>query len=103
MAKLTALPEAAIISGFKGTIDFYLHDGVPCARRWPRSPGQRRAPAVEAQWAAFRIASRAWTSLDPETRRTYEEMAVGTTYSARDVFTRSYISGLFAYPTGEEV
>lgn len=100
MAILTALPSLDIISGFKGTIDFYLWMGIPVARSWPRSPGHDRAPAVEAQWPAFRIAATAWDNLDEATQDAYRHMAAGTDFTGRDMFARSYLSGLFAYPTG---
>lgn len=97
MAKLTVLPELAIIDGFKGKVDFYLHDGIPCARRWPRSPGKRRAPAVEATWEAFAYAAAKWKDLPPEIQAGYNEMASGTGLSGRDMFTRSYLTGLYRY------
>lgn len=110
MAKLTALPSLDIISGFKGVIDFYVFypsahpearsKGVPCARRWPRSPGHRRAAAVEAQWQAFSYSASLWLTLQEEIQDTYRKMASGTGLSGRDMFTRSYLKGLYSYPTG---
>lgn len=107
MAKLKVLPELAIIDGFKGKVDFYVNyqssdpelrgRGVPCARKWPRSPGHRRAPAVEAQWAAFAYAAAHWSSLSDEIQAAYNEMASGTGLSGRDFFTRSYLTGLYRY------
>lgn len=97
MAILKVMPHQDIISGFKGTIDFYLHCGVPCARRWPRSPGHRRAPAVEAQWDKFAYASKMWSALPPELQYWYNEMASGTGLNGRDMFMRSYLTGLFRY------
>lgn len=109
MAKLLVLPEQAIISGFKGVIDFYVNyqscdrevagKGIPCARRWPRSPGHKRSAAVMEQWAAFSEASRYWSQLTPEIQSAYNKMASGTGISGRDMFTRSYISGLYRYET----
>ncbi len=93
MAKLTALPEQAIISGFKGTIDFYLWRGIPCARKWPRSPGHRRAPAVEAQWAAWTIATRLWNELDQYVQAAYVATAASTNLSGRDLAEKAYLSG----------
>ena len=93
MAKLTALPSMAIISGLKGTIDFYLWRGIPVARKWPRSPGHKRAPRVEAQWPAFATASRLWNLMDPDLRAAYIETAHGTTLSGRDLAQRAYLSG----------
>ena len=98
MVKLTALPDQAIIDGFKGKIDFYVHDGVACVRRWPRSPGRRRSPAVMAQWPAFTSASRLWSYLSPEVQNFYISMGGNSNLSGRDLFMRSYISGIYRYP-----
>jgi len=98
MAKLIALPSLAIISGFKGTIDFYVHDGIPVARKWPRSPGKRRAPAVEAQWASWREAAGLWSLLSPEVQQAYKAMTANSAFSGRDVFTKSYLSGIYRNP-----
>jgi len=93
MAKLTALPSLAIIDGLKGKIDFYLWMGIPVARKWPRSPGKRRAPAVEAQWEDWTIASRLWNLMDDEIRQSYIETAHGTNLSGRDLATKAFLSG----------
>lgn len=107
MAKLKVLPSLAIISGFRGKIDFYINHqtcdpelkgaGIPCARKWPRSPGHERAPAVEAQWQPFSDSSKLWSTLSPEIQAAYNEMAEGTGLTGRDMFTRSYLTGLFRY------
>jgi len=99
MAKLTALPHQDIISGLKGKIDFYLWMGIPVARKWPRSPGHKRAPAVEAQWPAFTIASRLWGQMDEELQQGYIESAHGTTLSGRDLATKAYLSGYLKLET----
>ena len=107
MAKLAALPAKDVISGLKGVIDFYVNyqacdrslsgPGIPCARKWPRSPGHKRAPAVESRWPIFADAAGLWSLLSPEVQLTYNTMASGTGLTGRDLFTRSYISGIFAY------
>lgn len=99
MAKLTALPSLAIIDGYKGVIDFYIHRGIPCARKWPTSPGRIRSEAVMAQWPVFSNASRLWTQLTPAARQPYVDMAVSTNLTPRDIFTKSYISGMFSWYT----
>lgn len=101
MAKIKELPAEAIIGGFKGTIDYYLHDGIPCVRRWPQSPGKIRSPAVMEQWAAWSYVASAWRDLDPRLRSLYERMSKGSSLTGRDLFTRSYLSGAFFYPTGD--
>ncbi|MBA7637556.1 hypothetical protein ES703_45201 [subsurface metagenome] len=93
MAKLTALPHQAVIDGFKGKIDMYLWKGIAVARKWPRSPGHKRAPAVEAQWPAWTISSRLWNDLDAELRNAYIETAAGTNLSGRDLAQKAYLSG----------
>lgn len=102
MAKITKLPGMKVISGFKGTLDFYVWKGLACVRRWPHSPGHRRAPLVEAQWSAFATASRLWTQLSPGVQDTYKRMAIPMGKSGRDLFTRGYLSGLYRYPTAGE-
>lgn len=98
MAKIKRMPSEAIISGFKGVLDYYVWMGICCVRRWPRSPGHRRAPAVEAQWSAFRYATNLWNTLTPEVQRLWVTMAAGTRLSGRDLCHRAYISGTFNHP-----
>lgn len=98
MAIIKEMLGEKVISGFKGTLDFYYYMGVPCCRAWPKSPGSNRTPAVQAGWALFANASREWDNLSPEVRRTYEELATGSALSGRDMFMRAYMKGLYAYP-----
>ncbi len=93
MAKLTALPSLAIIDGFKGTVDYYVHRGIPCARKWPRSPGHRRAPGVEAQWPAFALATQLWNQISEAVQDAYRATATGSTLSGRDLSAKAYLSG----------
>lgn len=93
MAKIKTMVGKDIISGFKGKLDFYVHDGQPCVKKWPRSPGGKRAPAVEAQWPLFSLSASLWNDVPTEIRQAYERMASDTGLSARDMFTRSYMSG----------
>lgn len=98
MAKLTAMPEQAIIDGYKGTIDFYVYLGIPVARSWPRSPGKHRAPAVEAQWPSFTTAAQEWANLSPFVQAAYTAMAESSGLCGRDLQIRSYLQGLYRYP-----
>lgn len=98
MAKITGMPHMDIISGFKGKLDFYIHDGQACVRRWPKSPGKKRTQAVMDQWEDFRTASRLWSHLSPEIQQAYNSMAQGGSLNGRDLATRAYIKGLFTYP-----
>lgn len=99
MAVLLALPELAIIKGFKGVVDFYIHDGIPCARAWPKSPGRIRSPSVMAQWQAFRYMSREWHNLSQDVKNAYDHMSINSGLNARDMAARAYLSGLYRYPT----
>ena len=94
MAKIGKLPGAAVISGFKGVIDFYVWKGIACVRQWPSSPGHWRAPAVMAQWSAFTQATRLWQLLSPEVQDAYKRMAAGTHLTGRDIQVKSYLSPL---------
>ena len=105
MSKIGALPAQAIVDGFKGVIDYYVHHqtcpaetgevGTPCARSWPRSSGHERAPAVEAQWPAFSWAAANWNSLSPEVQDAYRKTAESTNLTGRDLFTKAFITDYF--------
>lgn len=97
MAKITKMPGLKVISGFKGTLDFYVHDGQACVRRWPRSPGHRRAPGVEARWPAFTTAARLWNELTPEIQDAYYRMSAGLRLSGRDIFVKAYLNALWLH------
>ncbi len=93
MAKLTALPSLAIIDGLKGKIDFYVYMGIPVARSWPRSPGHKRAPAVEAQWPSFTLSTQLWNQQSEAVQDAYRLTATGSTMSGRDLSAKAYLSG----------
>jgi len=90
VAKLTEMPGAAIIGGFKGKIDFYYYMGIPVARSWPRSPGHDRSPQVEAQWPKFTYVAKLWATLAPEIKDAWNRMATGVPLTGRDIFHKSY-------------
>jgi len=94
MAKIREMLGEKVISGFRGMLDFYYYMGQPCVRRWPKSPGPRRAPQVEAQWPAFTQAVALWRELDPSLVTYFRQMAQGTGLTARDVFMRAYLAGI---------
>ncbi|GAI68297.1 unnamed protein product [marine sediment metagenome] len=99
MAKISAMPQRAIIDGFKGTIDFYNYMGVPCARAWPKSPGKSRSPEVMAQWPIFSYASKEWNNLSQTVRDSYNTLSTNSGLSGRDMQVRAYLTGLYRYPT----
>jgi hypothetical protein len=93
MAKLSALPEEAIINGFKGSVDFYVCRTIPCARAWPRARTVPFTPQEKANWPIFAIATRIWPLLDSETRESLERMTPAASLSARDLATKLYLNG----------
>ncbi|MBA7629005.1 hypothetical protein ES703_36502 [subsurface metagenome] len=98
MAIVREMVAEKVISGFKGKLDYYYYMGIPCVRKWPKSPGKMRTPASMAWWTPFTYAVREWNNLSPEVQRTYEELATGSGLSARDMFMRAYMTGLFRNP-----
>lgn len=50
-------------------------------------------------WSAFSEAAAYWSLVSPEIQDAYKKMASGTGLTGRDLFTRSYITGLYRYPT----
>lgn len=114
MAKLKTLPSLAIIDGFREKVDFYIYHptcdpenrgpGIPVARKWPRSPGHLRAQAVMDQWAAFAYTASAWNLMSEEVQAAYRALSVGSGLSGRDLFSRSYLKGLYRYEhTAEDI
>ena len=93
MARLTALPSIDIIRGFKGTIDFYLWRGLPCARKWPRRAPGRRTEAEIASSALFGIVSTNYRLLAPLALAAFQEAAKDQPRTARDL----YISAVYGH------
>jgi len=92
LAVIKKLPGLAIINGFKGTLDFYVWNGINCVRSWPRPPEGPRSPAVQATWPAFSWATKNWQSLSQEVQDAYRAMAAGTSLTGRDLFIKLYIT-----------
>ncbi len=82
----------AIISGFRGTLDFYVWKGIPCVRTWPRKAIYPPTQEELNTRIAFTWASQNWQFLSPEVQDAYRAMAAGTTLSGRDLFVKFYIS-----------
>lgn len=95
MAKLGSMPDTAIISGLKGTVDFYYYKGIPVARAWPRSPGKQRAPAVAAQWPAWSVASKSWVKLSRAYQLDHATWCGHGRQNPRDLQMKSYLSNLY--------
>ena len=99
VALITAMTSEDIISGYKGTLDFYVHRGLNCVRKWPQSPGHNRSPAVMTGWTAFSYAAAEWKHLSPAVQQAYNQYSTNSGLTGRDLFMRAYIRGLYYYPT----
>jgi len=98
VVKLLTLPDQAVIDGFKGKIDFYVHQGVQCVRRWPRyTPRIPSVAEAEAQ-QVFATAVNAWSALPKHIRAEYKRWSSASSLSSRDLFIKGYIGGLYRYP-----
>jgi len=93
MARLKALPAIDIIRGFKGTIDFYLWRGLPCARKWPRRAPGRRTEAEIASAALFGQVSTNYRLLAPMALAAFQDAAKDQPRTARDL----YISAVYGH------
>lgn len=93
MAKITKLPALSIIDGFKGKLDYYVYMGIPCVRKWPKSPGHDRAPAVQEQWPTFSFAASSWNILSQDVKDAFTQMAKSIGCTGRDIYMKAYIDG----------
>lgn len=94
MAIISHMLSEKVISGFRGTLDFYFYMGKPCVRKWPKSPGKNRSPAVQAWWKPFKEATQLAKEVDGALIRYYSVNAVGTKQTWKDLFFTSYMKGL---------
>jgi len=99
MVRLLEMPPQDVIDGFKGTIDYYLWKGIPCARSWPVYHPRQPYPSERTNQEAFSTANHLWPTLDEASQQTYFDLATGTGLSPRDMFVRAYMKGLYRYPT----
>lgn len=84
MARIAGVPPRGTVLGFKGILDFYAWKGQPCVRRWPRSPGKLRAPAVMAQWDDFKHVTQGFKTIDGTVMPALSSMVTGTQLVQKD-------------------
>lgn len=94
MARISELPQEHIISMLKGTIDYYVWCGIPCARRWPRKPKLPRAASTQPAIQRFTYAIKLYSQISPRVRKAYQHISSDTDLTARDYFVRAYSSGI---------
>jgi hypothetical protein len=95
MAIIDALPSIDIIRGYKGVIDFYVHRGIICARKWPKTHWESYTPAAQATAATFGQTARAVTRAAPEVIQAARDMAGGTPQTWKDVYMSILLGGVW--------
>lgn len=90
MAKLKALPDLQRIKGMKGTVDFYIHKGVPCARKWPTKGRVTQSPASLDTAQTFAEIQHYTATLEPLLRYFATLAAADAPSTWRDIILVSY-------------
>ena len=93
MARIKSLPSIEIIRGFRGVLDFYVHRGTPCVRRWPNKKHAKRTQAEIAVAATFAIILRSFSLVGGEVKALYDLDAKGQPRTGRDL----YVSGALGH------
>jgi len=93
MAKLDKLPSQEIIDGFKGVLDFYLWMGIPVCRAWPIYRPHEPSAAERAAQERFSYINKLATTVDPLIRQAFVDMAIGTSFTWKDLYVKAYLSG----------
>lgn len=99
MVILKSFVGRRVIDGFKGTVDFYLHDGVQCARTWPRSQGRSQTPASVAQQPMFTYVQKLRPQVSAFVQEAYKNLAIDCGLHKWDWFMRGYYGDIYRYPT----
>lgn len=99
MAKLKSFVGQKVIDGFKGTIDFYIHDGVQCARTWPRSQGKSQTQSSVAQQPMFSYVQKLRPQVSLAVYDAYYNLARDCGLHIWDWFMRGYYGNIYRYPT----
>lgn len=99
MAKLTRLPDPETIDMLKGSIDFFITNGIPCARSWPRYDASHYPPSVQVEWASFAYINKLASEIHPSVRALLENLATGTRYTWKDFLLVFYYR---AFPEAEK-
>ncbi|GAH83489.1 unnamed protein product [marine sediment metagenome] len=94
MARLSSMPEEAIISAFKGVVDFYLWKGIPCARMWPHWPARDPHPDEKLNQDAFAYINTHLFSMPEFLLDQYKRMAASTPLTWKDLAVKAYMKGL---------
>jgi hypothetical protein len=92
VAKLDKLPSRDVIDGLAGVLDFYLWNGIPVVRRWPR--WRQGSPGVEEGRAAakFGYVNQMANQISTDIIDAYKYLAAGTSFTWKDYMNNLYIS-----------
>ena len=94
MAKISQMPEAAIISAYKGVVDFYEYKGQPCARMWPVWRTREPHPAEKANQDNFAYINTHLALLPDYVIDQYKRQVAGTPYTWKDLVVRAFMKGI---------
>jgi len=98
MPKLKNLPALDIIHGLRGTIDYYLWKGIPCARKWPVNPKSHHSSATIAAAQTFGEISAAFSLIGATPLAAYTEDAADQTRTPRDIYMAAKFGNLHTHP-----
>lgn len=89
MARMRTLPGSDIIIGSRGRVDYYLWNGIPVARAWPKYvPYERSAGEVESS-QEFTAAAKMTSGVASHVAELYREIQVGQGVTWVDHFRAS--------------
>ena len=88
------MPSRDIIDGLAGTIDFYLWNGIACARKWPHYPPRKPFEAEASNQADFAYINKLAPTLSPLIIENAKLMAAGTKLTWKDLIVMGYMSGI---------
>lgn len=97
MTKLANLPTRGQVDLLRGCVDFYVRDGVPLARSFPRKPRQPRSAAVRDRQPQFAYSQRVMKFVHAEIADKWRSCLTGKGWHWKDLATVAYY-GLDYYP-----
>lgn len=94
MAIMERMPSQAIISAYKGVLDFYEYMGIPVCRKWPNFSHVKWSDAVKQSQADFGYASSMASQVSASVASAYRDMAKGSPFSWKDLLVKGYFIGI---------
>lgn len=78
---------------FKGTLDFYVHRGIPCCRAWPRYRPHEESPDELSTQAHFQYIVSLEQTLPSSLIEAVKPFTFATKWTWRDMMTSCYLKG----------